>query len=462
MALVLPDIDEKEDIADGGGGSSQTVSIVSNGFQFQRGAVKEFFCPGVADFETYLKLIGKNSLTTFNLEEFRTTYCSTVSNLETQYSTYYNGAYRGILYEDYRTAPTSGYISLNYNIDGVENADLRLTLPGTTPHFKKQILSISGSVGKGWVEIIRNPTSLVIQPNTYAPTAYPPLAITAKTFYPSDFDDGVIPLFIWCGFTAAGGGGSASGCNADGESKVNTNNGSGGGAGASGYGIINLASYANDSGITKLYCYVGPGGAGGSATASGQDGSGKRGADLHICTSTPDITGDIVEAKGGFGGRGTTVGGGGKNTITSFDYNCYYATADEIGSIHTAAVSTSWRSDLTSWVGGDGGGSKANGNGPGNSARSGVKQFIVRNTPFCWPPSTNNTNTWYRFSDQEGGVGSNGGGGGSSWFGVGGRGGSNTSGVGGGPGAGGGGGGFKTGTWNSGGKGGDGQIIFYY
>jgi hypothetical protein len=135
------------------------------GYQFQRGAVTEFYCPGVADFETYLKLIGKDSLTTFDLDEFNTTYLGNTTGLEAQYSNYYAGspgAYGGILYNGYSGSATAGYISLRYNINNVDQSDLRLVLPGTTPHFQKLIKRINGDVGRGWVEIIRNPTSLII------------------------------------------------------------------------------------------------------------------------------------------------------------------------------------------------------------------------------------------------------------------------------------------------------------
>lgn len=267
---------------------------------------------------------------------------------------------------------------------------------------------------------------------------------------------------VWCGFTAAGGGGSASGCNDSGTAGIYTSSGAGGGAGASGYGMINLAAFADSNGVSKLYCYLGKGGAGGTADSVGDTGSGSGGGRLSICSRAPAATGTIIEAKGGYGGRGTTPGGGGAATIEDMDACCYYIAADSIDDIHDVAVQSEWIADGILWSGGDGGAPGKKGKGPGNVVRGDGRVFIVRNTPFCWPPNTNVTQTWRGFVNSPGGEAGNGGGGGSSWFGIGGRGASDAYGVGGGPGAGGGGGAFKTGSWSDGGKGGESQIEFFY
>lgn len=145
MAVQLPNVEEE--ILGGGGGSGSSTSTTLANFSFTRAAVKEFSCPGIADFDTYLKLIGKDAQTIFNVAEFSTRYLAdstTLTNLSNQYSSYYAGLHNGILYKNYSSSPTAGYIKLAYNISGIKDENLRLVLPGTTPHFKTLLTRRTG------------------------------------------------------------------------------------------------------------------------------------------------------------------------------------------------------------------------------------------------------------------------------------------------------------------------------
>lgn len=260
------------------------------------------------------------------------------------------------------------------------------------------------------------------------------LTIGSSTWGPSDFRDGVIPLYL--GFFIAGGGGGGGGSGG-------VNGGNGGGGGGFAYFIHKFTGGTTET----LNLYYGARGTGGYKEENTADTSyyarGKSGGTTSITRSIPGTSATtIASASGGTGGHckkdGNDPGKGG----TASAAGLYKVTAT--GGAGTGSVGT------------------------GKPADPSAADFFTDNEDACtWVSTGWLHNNSYCSSARGGGSGDNGGngGGGASFMGPGGYGGDgNSDGVGKAGYSGGGGGGarFTFGTWKRGGQGGPGTIIIFY
>lgn len=407
------------------------------GYKFHKDSVTGFYCPGISTFDAYLTAVGitADSSGFLDTDNFLSVN-QAPSTISAQYKDYYKdsvdgdvGLYRGILASGYSGCPYMGYIKIPYKVNG-SNDTLQLVLPGTTPQMTT-LTSISPS--SGWVTVTRTSTALNVGSATYGKT---------------QFADGVIPIFIAVECLGGGGGGSSSGMYG-GSASAGITSGGGGGGGGFCVGLINL--YTNPT----LYFRAGAGGTASSKAVGGAGGN-------TIITNNKNAA-SVCVAYGGGGGTGANSGGSsGSSGGSGGSYAASFSASAYKGSSSTAS---SW----TAWTGTSGGSGGRGGHGAGGvsqkaAAGSGVSNSgYFRTTPFLWPPGA--AGKYFSVSSHSGGsVSGNegGGGGGASQYSNGGNGVYNGKGGNGSYGSGGAGGDFKTGTWNSGGTGGDGWIYIYY
>ena len=148
-----------------------------------------FTCNGISSFSTYLSLVGitTDSGGFVDLSQLCTQYAAsttTKNNMKAQLNTkfYYDSdtsknLYNTWLYSQYPgTVP--GRITVPFQDSGTSQT---IILPGTTPHFKKRLVELIG--GKTYT-VERTASALTIKQGSSV----------IKTWYKSDFDDGVIPL----------------------------------------------------------------------------------------------------------------------------------------------------------------------------------------------------------------------------------------------------------------------------
>lgn len=391
-----------------------------------------FTCNGISSFSTYLSLVGitTDSGGFVDLSQLCTQYAAsttTKNNMKAQLNTkfYYDSdtsknLYNTWLYSQYPgTVP--GRITVPFQDSGTSQT---IILPGTTPHFKKRLVELIG--GKTYT-VERTASALTIKQGSSV----------IKTWYKSDFDDGVIPLFLAFLITGGGGGGSSS---------KGTYSGYGGGGGGSRLGILNLC----ETGATGLALYGGGGGAGAAHNAGGaKDGSSGTQGQIVVLGKGHSYVGEggvgaIAGSRAGAGGSSSKTG-----TVVSGIYWWDPKTASTASSVESSPGKT--------------GGSPGNPGGEYDELYRGVttvsnkskfESGIMRQVASAGGTTTVNV------------AGNGGGGGGAAMDGSGGSGpgcGGNTRGRAGSyAGGGGGGGGFTTARYVGGGAGGDGMIELWY
>lgn len=403
------------------------------GYKFHKSSVTGFYCPGISTFDDYLTAVGisADSNGLLDTDDFINANLAP-STITSQYVDYYidavhsstTGLYKGILASGYSGSPTMGYIQIPYKING-SNSTLQMVLPGTTPHMRLLHTLWAGDSDSAIAKLERTPTQLKLTNRDTGAT----IATWSKAYFP----DKVIPLFVMCTCQAGGGGGSSSGLNSSGSAGIYTTSGGGGGSGAVGWGIINLVTHP------VIGIVAGKGGTA-AAKSPGSEGGPSLLYDFNGSTYFCDASG---------GGRGIgTAGGSGGAISTDWDVEVYQS---------TSATSSTWNT-----FGGGGGWDGSAGGNAGNPGRAPGGNLYIRTTPFVWPPSTNDSNSYLHPTQKNYGSKSGAGGGAGSWYGDGGNAATNSAGGAGGTGAGGAGGEFKTGTWLSGGRGGKGFVSFYY
>lgn len=268
-----------------------------SGFRFKPSSVTEFSCQGVSTFADYLDLIGIETDNDgyINTNDLKTTCAAsadTVAEMVLQYNDeYYNINTANNLYQTWLAnnypATYPGYVKLPFKINGIAPSIL---LPGTTPHFKKQLCTVGG--GQRFL-VERTAEYLHIYNTAAGP------GLTNIYLYPSDFPDGVIPIYLAFRVTGGGGGGGGS---------DSTYSGCGGGSGGTRMGILTLG------GATGLELDCGAGGAGG-AHHSGAAYSGDSGTASYI---TVLGAGNVYTGLAGGGGtKGSSSGKGGAGGTTS-------------------------------------------------------------------------------------------------------------------------------------------------
>lgn len=272
------------------------------GYLFKPEAATDFVCNGFSSFSDYLEAIGveKDDAGYVDFDKIKTTYAASnkqTETISTQYSEYYTqetGAttYQTWLHSDYPSNSYIGSVRLPFKINGTSP---KIILPGTTPHFKNKIISVenTGTNLNIWT-LTRTKDSLVLKNQG---------GTVEKTYYPHDFEDGVIPICVAFIATGSGGGGGSSG---------GTESGGGGGGGGTAMGIINIATH------NELTLYPGRSGQG-ATHKGGQAYNGGRGVFSYIRANT----GLSIQGPGGQGGKSggdnDGVGGAGGGSDFSSD-----------------------------------------------------------------------------------------------------------------------------------------------